>query len=100
MKQIVNVFFKETRTTESYTYDRRFPYRTLFRSPGGEAGFASERRRPPSVRRLPAAAAVHSCSCVAAPYDAPVATSPATGGSQGVNASGCDQTSKIGRAHV
>ena len=28
--------------------------------PGGEAGFASVRRRPPSVRRLPAAAARHS----------------------------------------
>ncbi len=61
--------------------------------PGGEAGFASDRRRPPSVTMVPAAAAPHRAACVVVAPSRSWAGSSPPGGSHGVNASGCPQIS-------
>ena len=60
--------------------------------PGGEAGSATERRRPPSVRTLPTAA-VLSCVQSRAWVRSSVARSSPVGGSHAVKPSGCDQIS-------
>ena len=62
-------------------------------SPGGEAGFASESRRPPSDKRFPTAAALHVSAWVRSPKLPAVAGSSSCGGSCVMKESGCDQTS-------